>query len=217
MQQTVIRNKLRIIPNAYSEEEYSKQINDVATFCSAMEDGIRKNMSFTKISPKPVDLEFESKEEDDWLLKNWGTRGKALNACWLSDDEMIFDTFWNPSIPIFIKIVNTFPNIDFEYNFASKRTGTKAGEINASEGKIVSLRLFKDYSKEAYEMAFKLMPHLRYEYTLNQKTNSYIYDVSDFRIAIEENGFYKGTDGTILIGHDDKKKPLFDAVKDLPF
>ena len=80
---TLVGNKLTIIPNAYSEEEYSKQINDVAAYCSAMEDGVRKNICFTKITPKPVGFESCSKEEDDWMLRNWGTRFKALNACWI--------------------------------------------------------------------------------------------------------------------------------------
>jgi hypothetical protein len=34
---------------------------------------------------------------------------------------------------------------------------------------------------------------------------------------IAQNGFYKDTDGTMLIGVDDKKKPLFDGPDDLPF
>jgi hypothetical protein len=61
------------------------------------------------------------------------------------------------------------------------------------------------------------MPHLRMLYTLNQRTGTYDYDTSDFRASIEQNGYYKDQDGTILIGCDDKQKPLFDEVDDLPF
>ena len=214
---TLVRNKLKIIPNAHSEEEYSKQINNVAEFCSAMEDGIQKNISFTKITPKPVGFEAGSKEEDDWLLTNWGTRFKALNTCWINDEEMIYDTFWNPSLPIIIKLIKKFPETSFEFKFASKRTGTKTGEIHASDGKIVYFKRFENFSKEAYETAFELMPHLRMLYTFNQKTGTYDYDTSDFRASIDQNGFYKEADGTVLIGADDKKKPLFDSLNDLPF
>jgi hypothetical protein len=214
---TLVRNKLRIIPNAHTDEEYSKQINDVASYCEAMEDGIRKSICFTKISPKPISFVTGSREEDDWYLRNWGTRFKALNACWINDEEIIYDTFWNPSLPIIIKIIKNFPQIDFEFKFASKRVGTKAGEINASGGKIVFFDKFKNYSKEAYETAFELMPHLRMLYTFNQNTYTYDYDTSDFRAAIEQNGFYKEQDGTVLIGCDDKKKPLFNSINDLPF
>ena len=214
---TLVRNKLTIIPNAYSEEEYNKQINDVAAYCSAMEDGVRKNICFTKITPKPVGFESGSKEEDDWMLRNWGTRFKALNACWISDDEMIFDTYWNPSVPIILKIIKQFPEIDFRFTFASKRAGTKTGQIDASGGKIVSFNRFENYSKRAYDTAFELMPHLRALYTLNMTTGTYDYDTSDFKAQIAQNGFYKESDGTVLIGCDDKRKPLFDSLNDLPF
>ncbi len=214
---TLVRNKLKIIPNAYSEEEYSKQINDVAEYCAAMEDGIRKNICFTKISPKPVDFIPGSKEEDDWYLKNWGTRFKALNSCWINDEEMIYDTYWNPSLPIILKLIKKFPQTDFEFKFASKRAGIKTGEICASGGKIVYFKRHENFSREAYETAFELMPHLRMLYTLSQKTGTYEYDTSDFRAAIEQNGFYKEQDGTTLIGCDEKNKPLFDSVNDLPF
>ena len=214
---TLIRNKLIITPNAHSEEEYDKQLNDVAKFCMCLEDGYTKNMSFTKIAPMPINLTPNTKEEDNWLLKNWGTRNKAINACWVMEDEMIFDTFWNPSVPIFIKIIEKFPNMDFIYKFASKRTGQKAGEIIASKGKIIHFNVFPNYSRKAYETAFELMPHLRALYTLNMTTHTYEYDTSDFKAQIDQNGFYKDQDGCVLIGCDDKNKPLFDTTNDLPF
>ena len=43
------------------------------------------------------------------------------------------------------------------------------------------------------------------------------YDTSDIRAEIERKGFYKDSDGTLIIGTDDKKKPLFNDVDDLPF
>jgi len=215
--ETIIRNKLIILPISYSKEDYSKQIKEVADFCKAKEDGVEKNISFSKIAPKTIEFGTNTKEEDDWLLRNWGTRTKPLNACWVTDNELIFDTFWNPAIPIFIKLIKKFPHIRFAFKFASKRTGQKAGEINASEGKIIYFKRYKSYSKEAYEMAFELMPHLTMLYTYNQKTGTYDYDTTDFRATIEQKGFYKEDDGTILIGTDDKRKPLFDSTSDLPF
>lgn len=214
---TFIRNKLKIIPKAYSEEDYTKQLDDVAKYCLSIEDGAVKNICFSKITPKPNHLKEESKEEDEWYLHNWGTRYKALNACWINDEEMIYDTFWNPSLPIIIKIIKTFPQTDFEFKFASKRAGTKTGKIIASKGKIISFERFKNFSKEAYETAFELMPHLRMLYSLNKQTNTYYYNTSDFDESIKQNGYYKDTDGSVLIGCDDKKKPLFNNIDDLPF
>ena len=114
--ETLIRNKLIIIPQAKTAEEYNRQLCEVGDYCEAIENGTKKVVvSFAKIAPKPTNLKPESKEEDDWLLHNWGTRNKAFNSCWISDYEIIFDTFWNPAVPIFIKLVKQFPNISFEF------------------------------------------------------------------------------------------------------
>ena len=216
--ETLVRNKLIIIPQAKTAEEYNKQLCEVGDYCEAIENGTKKVvLSFAKIAPKPTNLKPESKEEDDWLLNNWGTRNRAFNSCWISDNEIIFDTFWNPAVPIFIKLVKQFPNISFEFNFASKRIGTKAGTISAAHGKITLFKRFKAFSREAYEMAFELMPHQRAFYTLNMRTDEYEYDTSDFKAVIGKEGFYRDSDGSVLIGCDDKKKPLFDTADDLPF
>lgn len=213
----LIRNKITIQPKEFDKEERKKQIKAVSDFCEAIENGQRRNISFNKISPKPAHFKEESKEEDDWLLKNWGTRFNALNACWISDDEIIFDTMWNPAIPIFIKIAEHFPDIRFIFQFASKHTGRKAGEIEAEGGEITDFTWFEDYSLESYETAFELMPHLQVLYTLNMRTGTFVYDTSDFQAQIAQNGFYKDSDGCVLIGCDDKNKPLFDSADDLPF
>lgn len=213
----IIRNKLTIMPQFKNDDEKANQINMVAEFCGAMEDGVKKVISFTKISPKPTELIADSKEEDDWLLHNWGCRDKALNVCWISNNEIIFDTFWNPAIPIILKIAKNFPHICFSLKFASKRTGTKTGEVIFFQGQIKYLHVNKAFEKRAYEIAFELMPHLKAQYVYNQKLRTFEYDKSYFITSIEQNGFYKEDDGTVLIGCDDKQKPLFNGINDLPF
>lgn len=212
----IIRNQLSIIPKTDNPEEYEKQINDVFNFCRETIDGVTKEMSFQKIAPIPEYLKDESKEKDDWLLNNWGTRERAYNACWISDDEMIFDTFWHPAIPIIYRIIKQFPDIDFLFKFASDKTGTNAGQIYTSKGSVF-LQQERDYSRRAYEIAFELRPHLKALYTLNINSNTYDYDVSDIMASVRANGYYREKDGTMLIGTDDKKKPLFDGPDDLPF
>lgn len=213
----LISNKITIIPKAYTQEGYDKQINDIAKFCSAFEDGIRKIIAFSKISPKPINFELGSKEEDDWLLHNWGTRNKAINSKWLSDDEIVFDTIGNPAIPIFISLIKKFKNTDFNFKFASKRIGFKTGEICASGGKIVLFNNFDNYSIEAYETAFDLIPTARNYYVLNQKKGTYVYDFSEIMTEISQNGFYKDKDGIIFVGTEYNGKPLFNSIDDLPF
>ena len=129
---------------------------------------------------------------------------------------MIFDTFYYPAIPIAYKIMKHFPNIDFSYKYSSSKTGANSGEIYTSKGSVFFSKE-KDYSKRAYDIAFELRPHLRDLYTLNMTTHTYDYDTSDIKAMIAQNGFYKDIDGTMLIGVDDKKKPLFDGPDDLPF
>jgi hypothetical protein len=112
-----------------------------------------------------------------------------------------------------------FPDIDFSLKYASSKTGTYSGEVYSSNDIFYFVKA-NDYSKTAYEIAFELRPHLRDLYTLNMATNTYDYDTSDIRAAIEQNGFYKGFDGTFIIGLDDKNKPLVDVNNDpddLPF
>lgn len=216
----IIRNKLSIIPKTSDPEEYNRQLKKVFEYCRGLDNGVMKEMMFQKIEPVPTYLKQESKELDDWLLEHWGTRDKAYNACWISDNEMIFDTFHKPAIPIAYKIMREFRDIDFSLKYASSKTGTLSGEVYTDKGTLFFIKA-NDYSKTAYEIAFELRPHLRYLYTLNMKTNTYDYDMSDIRAAIEQNGFYEEDDGTLLVGLDDKKNPLIelpcDAPDDLPF
>ena len=214
----IIRNKISIIPpNSLNADEYKKQIDDVYKLCRGIDDnGNMKEMLFQKIVPIPDNLDKDSKETDDWFLMHWGTRDKAYNACWISDYEMIFDTFWNPAIPIVYALIKKFPNTDFCLKYASDKTGTNSGEMYSVNGNIF-INKEKDYSKQAFDIAFELRPHLKALYTLSMKTNTYEYDTSDIRAEIEQKGFYKDSDGTLIIGTDDKEKPLFNGIDDLPF
>ena len=215
----VIRNKLTITPKTSDSEKYKERINDVFKYCRGKDGDTMKEMMFQKICPIPENLKPESKELDDWLLTNWGCRNRAYNACWISDNEMIFDTFCRPAIPIAYKIMKEFKDIDFSLKYASSKTGTYSGEVYSSDDTFYFVKA-NDYSKTAYEIAFELRPHLRDLYTLNMATNTYEYDTSDIRAAIEQNGFYKGFDGTFIIGLDDKNKPLVDVNNNpdgLPF
>lgn len=214
----IIRNKLSIKKqSSTSDEDFKNQIDEVYKFCRGKDkNGLMKEMLFQKIVPIPNSLNSETKEGDNWLLMHWGTREQAYNACWISDSEIIFDTFWNPAEPIAYALMKKFPKINFSLKYASDKTGTKAGEIYSINGAIYSVKI-ADFSRKAYEIAFELRPHLAALYTLSMKENTYEYDTSDIRAAIEQNGYYKEDDGTMLIGTDDKKKPLFNDIDDLPF
>lgn len=210
----IIRNKLTITPKATNSDETKKQIDEVFRYCRGEDEkGQMKEMLFQKISPIPTNLKSDSKELDDWLLNNWGTREKAYNACWISDNEIIFDTFGEPAIPIAYKIMRQFPDIDFKFEYASNRTGTKTGTVYTSKGHTFFSKE-KDYSKRAYCIAFELRPHLGALYTLNMETDTYEYDVSDIKAELATKGFYKEPDGTMLMTSSYAFKK---AEDDLPF
>lgn len=213
----IIRNKLVIIPNkALSKAEIKAKINEVADYCKGEERGFKKEMSFSKISPKPNNLVKDSKEEDDWYLYHWGTREIAYNVCWVSDNAMIFDTLYNPACPIACKIMKHFPDVNFSFLYASDKTGRTTGELKQMDGKIYAI-IPRDYCKRAYDIAFDLRPHKRALYTLNSETGTYDYDMSDILHEVGMNGYYQESDGTMLIGLDDKGNLMYDPSDDLPF
>lgn len=186
----IIRNKITIMPNADDG-----QINELLSLIKGKEDGQDKLVCFTKISPKPITLKTDSIEEDNWLLNNWGTRNKAFNTCWASDNEIIFDTEWHPSIPIFCKIVKMLPHINLTFTWASDKAGVNTGTIYSNKGNL-DVKTYSDFSKMAYETGFELRPAYRQIYTYNDKIDSYEYDISDFIHIAKEKGVYKDTDGS---------------------
>lgn len=215
----IIHNKLTIIPQTCNDTKLFEEANEVLDFCGGVEDGFKKAMCFSLIKPKPGNLKFGTKEEDDWLLHNWGTRYKAFHTK-VSEkkDEISFDTYWHPAIPILIELSNKFPHVFFFFEFASNnKIGTCTGEMAVFEGRIEYMLHYDDYSSDAYEKAFDMFPEIKTDYVKNIKTGTYTHDISEILVTIEENGFYRDKDGTILIGTDDKNKDLFDTTDDLPY
>jgi hypothetical protein len=49
------------------------------------------------------------------------------------------------------------------------------------------------------------------------ETGTYDYDMSDILHEVGMNGYYKESDGTMLIGLDDKGNLMYDPSDDLPF
>lgn len=218
---TTIRTKIEIIPGKNKDafrpilKKIKENISPDYYSCVMV--------SFNKIIKKPKTLIPGTKEEDDWLLKNWGTRREPISASWINDTELLLDTDLSAPIPIFIKLATLFKDADFTIRFTDyNKIGKNSGKVTSNEGKI-SITLFKDYSIDAFENAFMVRPYEKMCYVKNTKNNTYEYDVSDFIACIEEKGYYKGIDGSYLVGNDDKNKPLFDSIsqikacQDLPF
>ena len=208
---SIILNKIQIIPNASDVEEYDGQIDAVCKFCRGIEDGVFKAVCFSKIKPMPNIFKEESKEEDDWILSNWGARSKALNCRWEDDDEIIFETITYPAIPIFEIIAKKFPLIDFNFIFSNKDIGKTTVQISSKNGKISFFRKYKDFSKEAFGITFHMNPETKNKFIFNPITNTYIRkNILQIKMAINNDGFFKDKDGTIMLKN-------YNNVDELPF
>lgn len=216
-----IRTKIEIIPGRNKDafrpilKKIEKDIApDNAPFLS---------LSFNKISPRPKYLVRGTMEEDNWLLSNWGTRMEPVSASWITDNEMLIDTSTSVPIPIFRKLAETFKDVNFKFYFTDySKVGKCSGKAYSENGELKVI-LYKDYSIDAFENAFIVRPYEKTCYNKDETNNTYRYDVSDFVTCVNNKGFYKGIDGTYLVGNDDKNKPLYDTIaqikacQDLPF
>lgn len=62
--ETLVRNKLIIIPQAKTAEEYNKQLCEVGDYCEAIENGTKKVvLSFAKIAPNQPTLNPNQKRK----------------------------------------------------------------------------------------------------------------------------------------------------------
>ena len=85
------------------------------------------DFDFNKIIPMPDniyrgglgDKEREIYGENnwhDWSLKNWGTKWNS-DVVGVSDDEVICETAWGPSIPVIEALAKIFPTVEFTYTY----------------------------------------------------------------------------------------------------
>jgi hypothetical protein len=85
------------------------------------EDGL----DFNAIIPMPAEVEGNhAKGENgmpvwyEWTCANWGTKWNAIRFCLEKDEatcfECSFDTAWAPPVPVWKKMGEMFPTLDFE-------------------------------------------------------------------------------------------------------
>lgn len=111
----------------------------------------------------------------DWSVEHWGTKWNACNTYIDSDKRTItFDTAWSPAYPIIEKLAEKYPHMKIIYSFAEEQTGFNSGQSVFEGGVLVSENIFAPFSKEAYEMSFKLWG-VGDEYVFDEEKNTYIY------------------------------------------
>jgi len=69
----------------------------------------------------------------DWCCDKWGTKWNANDVMW-SGDNLYFNTAWNTCEPVFEKLYELFPKIEFEVEFADEDIGSNCGTISFEDG-----------------------------------------------------------------------------------
>jgi hypothetical protein len=170
--------------NILSDEEYAKTPSRGIT--QAMSDELKQKFGFDNWY--------------DWAYQHWGTKWNADEVI-INDNQIEFNTAWNCSEPIFIKLSEMFPNVNFEVEFSDEDFGYNVGKMKLFEGIIVDSFYPKGGSEEAYELALDIQGDNDY----------YTWDIF-FEVNEDEkelNSFIK-----TMIGIAYKKEKVID--KDLP-
>lgn len=108
----------------------------------------------------------------DWSVENWGTKWNAYDQKRESDNTIIFETAWCGVVGLIQSLSAKFPDVKFYYEYSDEDTGNNCGLGYIKDG-VSEVKILKDGSKEAYELAFKLRPENKKYYVLEGNTYKY--------------------------------------------
>jgi hypothetical protein len=117
----------------------------------------------------------------DWRYHNWGTKWNSdeVNSY---DNEVEFNTAWCNPMPLFVKLSQMFPEVDFRIEYADEDFGYNVGKYTLLNGNVTDMFIPEGGSKEAYELAMEIKGDNDY----------YIYDVFlDVNEEEEIGNYYK--------------------------
>ena len=72
----------------------------------------------------------------DWCCDKWGTKWNSCDASWEGND-VYFNTAWNVCEPVFKRLAELFPKVDFEVEFADEDLGRNCGTISHENGEFI--------------------------------------------------------------------------------
>ena len=120
----------------------------------------------------------------EWSIQNWGSKWNATDTV-IDGSSMTFDTAWDPAVPAMVEMSRQHPTMPMALLFADEQTGAKVGYLLMKGGKIDDSGSFKDFSVDAYKLAFRVWGN-EGEYKFDPKKNTYIR--RDLEDEIQDTG-----------------------------
>ena len=110
----------------------------------------------------------------EWCLDNWNTKWNAYDCAAVdpSEKRLEFLTAWDGVPPIVKAISERFPDTRIRYGWADEDIGFNVGELSIRAGKVLEEKIPEGGSREAYEMAARIMDA----------------DLSDWGLTLSEDG-----------------------------
>ena len=94
-----------------------------------------------------------------WRVNNWGTKWNAYccNMDFLEGNyaRLLFETAWSAPHPILEKLADTYPDVEFEHEWADEDIGVNCGRYTYANGERVE-EYFSESGREAIEFACSL-------------------------------------------------------------
>lgn len=101
---------------------------------------------------------------------NWGTKWNATSTE-VDGSTMTFDTAWDPAIPAVIEMSKKHPKMPLVLLYADEQTGARVGFLMMTNGHVDHAGSFKDFSVDAYKLAFNVWGNEdEYIYDTDKKT-----------------------------------------------
>lgn len=157
----------RIKEKGYINKEYiisEEEINKVKDIKNLLELG--------KIQIDNL-YKYDSINWYDWSIENWGTKWNSDNLE-ICENYITFETAWSPSINVILEMSKQNEGIKFAYLYSDENIGCNTGYLLVSNGKIDFKGNFKDFSIDAYKLAFDLW-ECEDEYVYDEKEKTYVY------------------------------------------
>lgn len=120
----------------------------------------------------------------DWCIEHWGTKWNAYDSVPVNPGEkrLQFCTAWNSVPNVILMLSKRFPDANIVYGWADEDVSFNVGTIAFRNGKPVIMDIPDNGSKEAYEMAAKIMDFdlSEWGYVLSEDGSTYEYNEENF-------------------------------------